>query len=48
MSTPEVDIPYKSDGKTMKAAVWTGNFSIEVQDKPKPIVTNKVSVHVDC
>ncbi|KAK9866928.1 hypothetical protein WJX84_008344 [Apatococcus fuscideae] len=25
----------------MKAAVWTGNFKIEVQDKPKPSITNK-------
>ena len=44
MATSEVDVPYKADpsGKTMKAAVWTGNFKVEVQDKPKPIITNKV------
>ena len=30
----------------MKAAVWTGNFKIEVQDKPKPSITNKVAPHL--
>ena len=44
MATSEVDVAYKADtsGKTMKAAVWIGNFKVEVQDKPKPVITNKV------
>lgn len=47
MATSEVQVGYKADpsGKTMKAAVWTGNFKVEVQDKPKPIITNKVFQH---